>query len=325
MTGQGRHQDEPVDASPPKAGPVRNVRRQVRQRYSGSFAERFWNRLTALDFMSKAMVLAAIAFLCFLPFILTVAALAGRDAVDGLARRLGLNHEAAHEFGLVFAPAKATSDALSGASYVLFIIGGIAFASAVEEIYEKVFDLKSRGLKNVPRRLLWLATIFVWSWIVSHAAPPVLRTTGDVVYVILAVIVSVLFWWYTPWLLLAGRVHWRQLFPVALVTGICWVGMMLVFHLVFSNSVTGNYHRYGPIGVILSLMSFFIAVGVVIMLGAVFGLVWHESRSPRTPSLAQPADDEPLHEIHGEPAKGSRQQVVADGEGEQPDRGVARR
>lgn len=269
-----------VPSSSEHAGTIDRVRRRARERYAGSFAERFWSRLTVNEFMTKAMVLAAIALLCFIPFVLTAAALTGRDAIHGMARRLGLNPQAAHDFVAVFAPAKATSAAVSGAGYVLFIIGGIAFASAIQDLYQGLFDLEPRGLRTLPHKLLWLATIFVCSWAVSEATRPIQRATGDVVVVLLAFVACVIFWWYTPWLLLAGRERWRDLVPVAIATGVCWVGMLLVFRLVFSNSIIGDYQRYGPVGVVFAMMSFFIAIGVVISLGAVSGLVWREARHP---------------------------------------------
>jgi membrane protein len=40
--------------------------------------------------------------------------------------------------------------------------------------------------------------------------------------------------------------------------------------------VISNYNKYGPIGVIFALMTYLIAIGVVIIVGAVTGLVWQE-------------------------------------------------
>jgi membrane protein len=40
--------------------------------------------------------------------------------------------------------------------------------------------------------------------------------------------------------------------------------------------VTSNNEKYGPIGIVFCLMSFLIAIGVVVILGAVTGLVWQE-------------------------------------------------
>ncbi|MFF8977642.1 hypothetical protein ACF08A_12630, partial [Streptomyces cellulosae] len=50
----------------------------------------------------------------------------------------------------------------------------------------------------------------------------------------------------------------------------------VVFHFTFSGMIVGNDREYGPIGVVFALMSFFIAIGVVIILGAATGMMWHD-------------------------------------------------
>ena len=40
--------------------------------------------------------------------------------------------------------------------------------------------------------------------------------------------------------------------------------------------VISNDRKYGPVGVVFALMSFFIAIGVVIILGAVVGIAWQD-------------------------------------------------
>src|SRR5262249_50835488 len=45
-------------------------------------------------------------------------------------------------------------------------------------------------------------------------------------------------------------------------------------------------HTYGPIGTIFALLSYLIAIGVVVILGAVVGRAWHE-RSPGTSETSQ--------------------------------------
>jgi len=52
--------------------------------------------------------------------------------------------------------------------------------------------------------------------------------------------------------------------------------MLAVFHVIFSGMVITYDQKYGPIGIIFGLMSFFIAIGVVIILGAAVGLMWHD-------------------------------------------------
>jgi membrane protein len=84
------------------------------------------------------------------------------------------------------------------------------------------------------------------------------------------------FWWFTMWFLLAGRITWRYLFPAAVATGIFWTAMEIVFTAIFSGQVTSYYDQYGPIGIVFALMTYFIAIGVVLILGAVAGIVWRE-------------------------------------------------
>lgn len=76
--------------------------------------------------------------------------------------------------------------------------------------------------------------------------------------------------------LLGGRITWRRLFPCAVATGLCWLGMVAVFSATFSGMVISSDDRYGPIGIVFDLLSYILAVGVVIILGAVVGIVWHE-------------------------------------------------
>jgi len=77
-------------------------------------------------------------------------------------------------------------------------------------------------------------------------------------------------------ILLAGRISWRALFHAACATGVLYVAMQTVFSLVFSAMVISNEHTYGPIGTIFALLSYLIAIGVVVILGAVVGRAWHE-------------------------------------------------
>jgi len=45
--------------------------------------------------------------------------------------------------------------------------------------------------------------------------------------------------------------------------------------------VISDDNKYGPIGIIFALLSYLIAIGVVVIMGAVTGLVWQERSSGR--------------------------------------------
>ena len=76
--------------------------------------------------------------------------------------------------------------------------------------------------------------------------------------------------------LLGGRVSWRRLYPCAVATGAFFVGMLVVFSFTFSGMVITTTQKYGPIGTVFGLMSWLIAIGVVIILGAAVGLMWQD-------------------------------------------------
>jgi membrane protein len=136
----------------------------------------------------------------------------------------------------------------------------------------------------VPRRLLWLGILIGAGVLAAWAGPHIRSSAGPVLLAIVGLIALTGFWWLTMWVLLGGRITWTELFPAALATSIFWIGMEVVFAFTFSGIVTGNEAKYGPIGVVFALTTWLVAVGVVVLLGAVVGVVWRE----RKLSLAGP-------------------------------------
>jgi membrane protein len=257
---------------------VQHVRRAAewgQGKYAGSWAEYLWHRLDAVDFMNQAMLLAATLLLCAVPFMLIAAALAGRSVVSALSVRLGLSQQAAADVGHLFTSSSATSNAVTGLSWAFFILGGIAAATAIQRLYQRVFGQDPRGPRDTPRAVIWLALAVGWTALGTAVAPGFYATSPEM-------------WWnenipanivlccFTMWFLLAGRVSWRRLVPCAVATGAFWLGMLAVFSVIFSGMVISYDQKYGPIGVVFGLMSFFIAIGVVIILGAAVGLMWQE-------------------------------------------------
>lgn len=257
---------------------ARRFRRGIevgKEKYAGSWAEYLWHRLAAEDFMNQAMLLAATLLLCAVPFMLVAAALAGRSAVSALTVRLGLNQQAAADVGHLFTSSSATSNAVTGLSWVFFILAGIAAATAVQQLYQRVFGLDSRGARDRLRAVLWLALVAGWIALGTAVAPG-FRASAPVLWWIVNIPAFIGFWWFAMWFLLAGRVSWRRLYPCAVATGAFWMGMLAVFSVIFSGMVISYDQKYGSIGVVFGLMSFFIAIGVVLTLGAAVGLMWQD-------------------------------------------------
>jgi membrane protein len=261
-----------------RPGIRRRIQRGIeagKEKYSGSPADYLWRRLNTVDFMSQAMIFAATLLLCAFPFLIIVSALGGRSSVHELGRRLGLNHQAASDLGHLFASSAATSRAVTGAAWVFFILSGIAAAGALQGLYQRIFGLDHRVTRDMPRTLIWLAVWVGWLFAGGWVGPWV-RARGPVLFAVVGLVLFTGFWWFTMWLLLAGRIAWRGLFPSAVATGVFWLGMEAVFAAVFSGMVTSNAQKYGPIGIVFALVSYLIAIGVVVILGAVTGIIWQE-------------------------------------------------
>jgi membrane protein len=261
---------------------VRRARRGAewgRRRYTGSSAQDLWTRLNAVDFINAGMLFAATLLLGFVPFLIVGDALAGRSIAQTIGRHSGLNAQASADFDHLFASASTTHSAVAGtASAVFFVLGGIAAATALQQLYERVFGLASRALKDIWRRLIWLAWLIGIGVLGGWVGPALRHAVGPVLLGLAGVVWATAFWWVTLLILVGGRIPRRRLLAPAVATGLLYVGMLVVFSLFFSRLVISENKEYGPIGLVFALMTFLIAVGVVIILGAVAGLVWHERR-----------------------------------------------
>ena len=90
------------------------------------------------------------------------------------------------------------------------------------------------------------------------------------------------FVWWTMHFLQAGRVPWRRLLPAAVLTAVLRIGLGLFSAVYFSSAIISDSRLYGTIGVVFTLLTWFIAIGAVIVLGAVGGATWNQhKRRPR--------------------------------------------
>jgi membrane protein len=84
------------------------------------------------------------------------------------------------------------------------------------------------------------------------------------------------FFWWTMHFLLAARVRWRTLLPSAIITGVFYGGLGVFSKFYFSETIISDSKTYGTIGAIFGIMTWFIAIGAVIILGAVAGAAWED-------------------------------------------------
>jgi uncharacterized BrkB/YihY/UPF0761 family membrane protein len=193
MAQPGRQERQPAaqQGTPPSRPARYKALAWARDRFEGSLAQSFLQRLKALDFADQAVLFGAGLLVSLLPFVILV--------VESLAER-------------------PVSTAAAGG---------------------------------------WLAPL-------------------------VTVAIMTPFFWWTMHFLLAGRVAWRTLLPSALITGVFYGGLGVFSKFYFSETIISDSKTYGTIGAIFGIMTWFIAIGAVIILGAVAGAAWEDRRNYRS-------------------------------------------
>jgi membrane protein len=228
-----------------------------------------------------------------LPLLIVLSSLANERIDDDLSRHIGLNHQGAHIVATLFR-GRPTFDVLAILTGLLFSFAGtLSVVRSIQDLYERAFDLERRGWRNLPRLLAWVAVLLGTLILQASIEKPVRTDTGPVVEGFLSFVGATLFFWWTMHFLLAGGVRWRALIRPAVVTGAFWLVLGIFSSLYFSSVIVSDSHEYGTIGVVFTLLTWFILTGTVIMLGAICGAVWERRKRgvgdppvPETPSDA---------------------------------------
>jgi membrane protein len=249
----------------------------VRARYEGSLPQRFFRELGAIEFFDQTMLFGANLLISLIPLLILVSAFARQSVDDDLALRLGLDHRASAIVSNLFHSSPATLDAGTVITLLILIAGMLAVASSLQIIYEKIFRQDHR--RSLYRLLIWVVMLCGVVAFESFVGRPARDAAeGGALVEVVTFVIWVPFFWWSMHLLLQGRVGWRKLFPSALATGFCFAGLGVFSHFYFSSTIISDSKTYGTIGAVLGIVTWLIAVGSVIIIGAVAGAVWRDRR-----------------------------------------------
>ena len=252
-------------------------------RFGGSVARDFVKRLGTVDFVNSIVLFGASLLLSVLPFIILLSSIANHRIDTDLSRHIGLNHEGAEIVSQLFRASPAHSTAALVTALVVAAAGTMAVAGSLQVIYEQVFGQPHRGWRDALRFLTWAAVLFGVLVAESIISEPVRAVGGPVAAGLVTYAGTAAFFWWTMHFLLAGRVPLRRLIYAALLTALLWIGLELFSAVYFSGSVVSDSKLYGPIGVVFTLLTWFIAIGAVIVLGAAGGATWEQRKAAAAP------------------------------------------
>jgi membrane protein len=268
-------------------------------------------RLLSANLLDAASRLAAQAFLTSVPLLFAVAAFAPEAVRDQLLSSLrsifgltgGADQQLQQALGTGSA-AGAESDQLRQTSGVIgalmALLSATSFSRAVARVCERAWQLPKAGTRVAAWR--WLLWVVVWLAILLFQGP--LRNgfgAGLWLGLPLSFLIGVLVWWWTQHLLLTARVPWLPLLPGALLAGAALCALSLTARLYIPGALNRALDDYGSLGLVLTLLSWLIAICAALAFAFTIGAVLAEGPPlnrwlppvPRPPTGVRPAGVRP--------------------------------
>lgn len=255
----------------------------AQRRFEGSWVGAFAKELKVLNAVEWTTIFGAELLWSVLPLLILLSSLANERIDDDLSRHIGLNSQGSHILSGLFrnSPAHDVLAILTG--FVVTFAGTVAVVGSLQVLYERSFDQEHRGRRDFPRLLVWVVAMLGVLILQAAIERPVRTAVGPVVQVLVRFVVATTFFGWTMRFLLAGRAPWRVLIRPAIVTAVLWLGLALFSSLYFSSVVISDSKEYGTIGVVFTLLTWFILVGFVFVLGAACGALWQQRSRPSAP------------------------------------------
>jgi membrane protein len=250
-------------------------------------------RFVQADLANQAMILAALALSLLLPVLVTLAALLPLGAADSLpavaGARLGLTSTAVDDLQKLFPTRAAVRGASTVFGSLFTLASAYAWPTALQRGYEIAWGVTSRGWRGLWRPLVWL-TAFVAAGAVLLVLPRSALVDPWRTIVLLVIWTPIIFFWswWTQHFLLRGAIGWRLLLPGAVAMTVGLVGLRIFAAFWLSRGIAYNYGLYGPLGIVFMLLTWLIALSIVMLGGPVLGAALHERRvqeaAPRKPA-----------------------------------------
>jgi membrane protein len=247
----------------------------------GSVVQEFGTRLSALDFGTWIVFFGASVMFSVLPLIILLSAFANHQIDGDISRHLGLNNRGAAVIRGLFHYSSQRPASGIALAIIIGFAGAMVIASSLQTIYERVLGYEHRGWRDGPRFVLWIVVLLGVLTAQAVLSRLVRANAGLVVQVVFRFAAATAFFGWSVHFLLGGRTPWRRVVRPAIVTALAWLGLALFSSIYFSSSVVSDSRLYGTIGAVFSLLAWFIAVGAVVVLGAVVGEIWQQRAERR--------------------------------------------
>lgn len=274
----------------------------LRDAWKRSATGRLVKQASHIELMHRAMGFAALGFVTLMPLLVVVAAATPWENRPGFAQwvvdGMGLNAAGAHTVRSLFAAPGTVLSATSAWSLASLAYFGLSFVASIETGYRKIWELPSGPWHRDLRRTIWLAVLTAYLFCESQSAA--VMGSGPVrgtLRITLTFVLGVAFFTWGQWFLLRGRVDARTALPGAVLTMLGLAGLRLFSHLFFAPLIVTNAVTYGPVGTVLTVVTWLVGVGFVVFGGALLGRHIRDSRMLRRGAeIPRPRQPEPWYE-----------------------------
>jgi membrane protein len=241
-------------------------------------------RLASVGLVYSGVVLAAQTFMALLPLLIVVVALlptwVGASLTQNMRSKVGISGETDHAVGQLIA-SRPELPGLSILGILVVLASATSFTRALQRVYELSWGLPRVGMRGSFRGVAWLVGVACYVGVLGltlhYLRGGLPATTAKVA---ISVAGGFALWWWTPFVLLMGRVRLRSLLPSGLVTGASMVVLGQVSLLVVPRTIHSQERQFGTIGVAFAIQSWLVVVCCTIVAAAVVGAVTAQSSGP---------------------------------------------
>jgi membrane protein len=239
-------------------------------------------RFLRIQGFDRAMAIGAYAYTALFPLLIVYASVlpADRDFADAVVARFELTGAAAETVQQAFAPSGSVVSSVTAISALLLIVSALSFTRGMQRLYEGAFGLPTLGMRNTKWGLLWLVALCGF----AALRPAVLGGLNGASETVASLAAAAGLWLATPYMLLGRRMRWTRLAPVALLTTIGMTGVGIWSAIWMPHAFATLCHDFGVIGVGFALLTWLVAVGVVLVIAASGGAIIADRFGEHAPS-----------------------------------------
>jgi membrane protein len=259
----------------------------VFERWTDSLPGHGWRRAHELDLVTQTLALAAQQVLCTAPLLVATSAIVRRASGRGMGgfvtQVLGLNGAAANDVTAMFKSSSTVSTTELVVGLIMAAVFGTGVAATQQRGYEMIWSQPRTGLRSTLRHLVWVISLLAYlivMWYAGHLAHNVNQWAhvAGLLRGVAQFVLSLLFYWWSQYLLLSGRIRWRSLLPGAVCMTLATTALVGASGLVLPGQITEAVTDYGFVGAAFVLSIWLVVLSGVIFGGALLGAVIVERR-----------------------------------------------